>query len=267
MDNLDAFLKGDEPTDPQAADPAIVDPVADPQPVSGDPAEPVAADPAAADRPRGPDGKFISKGDTQPVDPAQAASPAAEEPKLDHAALIGERRRRQALETELEQLKAQLAQPQQQPIAQAPAPPPEPWDEGYDQWLIKEAAKAAREEATNAVQQHRIYTSAVAARSRHEDYDAAHAVFGDMVQANPSLFHQMLGAADPAEFAYQAAKTEMEIRQYGGIDKLVEARVAARLAQPAPQPIPDTLADAQSARGSTATGGFHVLTLDEILKR
>jgi hypothetical protein len=254
MDNLDEFLNAPEAeVTTEAPETAEVE---QPETVAETPAE----------RPRGPDGKFIAKGET-PEAPAEVASPAAEEPKLDHAALIGERRRRQALETELEQLKAQLAQPQQQPVGQAPAAPPEPWDEGYDQWLIKEAAKAAREEATNAVQQHRIYTSAVAARGRHEDYDAAHAVFGDMVQANPSLFHQMLGAADPAEFAYQAAKTEMEIRQYGGIDKLVEARVAARLAQPAPQPIPDTLADAQSARGSTATGGFHVPTLDEILKR
>lgn len=243
MDNLEEFLSDE----PQAIDPAPADP--EPQ-----------AEPEPAERPRGPDGKFVAKSEPAPADPAPA------EPQLDHAALIGERRRRQEAEQQLEQLRAQYAQPQQQP---APQSPPDRWEdpEGYDQWLIGQAARQAEQRAMQAVQQQRIYDSAVRARAKHEDYDTAHAVFGEMVQANPALFQRMLGEADPAEFAYNAAKTEMDIRQYGGLDKLVEARVAARLAeaQPAAPSIPGTLADAQSARGSTAS--LHVPTLDEILKR
>lgn len=266
MDNLDEFLKGSEEPVVEEAPETPEAPIAQEE----TPAE-VVEEPKG--QPRDEQGRFAPKGEKQPEEPEPSVSPTPEEPKLDHAALIGERRRRQEAEQRLEQLQAQLQQ--QQPTQPAPGAhpvfgaPPDRWEnpEGYDQWLVNVAAAAAEERATHAVQTNRIYTSAVAARAKYADYAEAHAVFGDMVQSNPALFQQMVNAPDPAEFCYQTAKTEMEIRQYGGIDKLVEARVQAQLAAKQPTPtIPDTLADAQSARGNSAEP-FTPPSLDEILGR
>ena len=63
-------------------------------------------------------GRFAPKGETE-----EAASPAAVEAPLDHAALIGERRRRQEAEAELERLRQQIVQPQQVPQQQPGAIP------------------------------------------------------------------------------------------------------------------------------------------------
>jgi hypothetical protein len=264
MENLDEFLKGnDEQPVVETETPEV----------SETPTEAAETSEQVEDEPKGPvrdeKGRFAPKGEKED------ASPASEEPRLDHAALIGERRRRQALEAELEQIRAQYAQqpqPQFQPQQQGI---PDRWEdpEGYDRYLIAQASQLAEERAMHAVQTQRIYSSAVAARAKYADYGDAHAVFGDMVQQNPMLFQQMVNAPDPAEFAYQTAKTEMEIRQYGGIDALVQARVQAELAKAQPQPtptqpnIPDTLADAQSARGSSSAQAFTVPSLDDILRR
>lgn len=260
MDNLEDFLKG--PETEEVVEEAVAEPVV--EEVAAEPTEPT------ADRPRGPDGKFLPKGEKQ-AEEAASVSPTPQDPPLDHPALIGERRRRQEAEAEIERLRTQAA-----PLAVQPQPQglPDRWEdpEGYDQYLIAKAGAIAQEQAVHAVQTQRIYQSALNARAKYADYGDAHAVFGEMVQSNPGLFHQMLHSPDPAEFAYTTAKTEMEIRQYGGIDKLVEARVQARLAetQPAITPtptIPDTLADAQSARGSSSAQPFTVPSLDQILGR
>lgn len=264
MDNLEDFLKGN------AEQPEAVEETSAPEPTIEAEAPEV-----TVEEPKGPvrdeKGRFAPKGETVAEEPApQVASPATQEPPLDHAALIGERRRRQEAEDRIRALEEQFAK-LQQPSPQ-PEGPPDLWEdpEGYDRYLFEQAAMVAEERAMHAVQQQRIYESAIRARSKYADYDAAHATFGEMVQANPGLFQQMVSAVDPAEFAYTTAKTEMEIRQYGGLDKLVEARVQAALAaqtQPVPTPpsIPDTLADAQSARGNTPA--FTVPSLNDILKR
>lgn len=257
MDNLEEFLKADVTPEVEIDEPEAVT------------TEPVEAE-APSERPRGPDGKFIAKGEEPAT--AESASPAPQEAPLDHAALIGERRRRQEAEARIEALEKQFAQfqqPQAQP--QQPQGPPDRWEdpEGYDAWLVQQAAQAAQTQAIQAVQQQRIYESAVRARGKYADYGEAHEVFGQMAQRNPALFEQMLQSADPAEFAYTQAKSEMEIRQFGGIDALVAAKVAEALKTqtPAPQAIPDTLADAQSARGSATGDGFTVPSLDDILRR
>lgn len=262
MDGLEEFFKKDD--EQPAAE------IETPQEPETQAAEEVTSE-ASTEEPKGPardeKGRFAPKGETPET--AQVESPATPEPTLDHAALIGERRRRQEAEERLRALEQQVQQYQQpaqqvNPYLGQTAQPqqtiPDRWEDpdGYDRYLIQQASQLAEERAMHAVQQQRIYESAVRARAKYEDYDAAHATFGDMAQTNPSLFQQMLVAPDPAEFAYQSAKREMEIRQYGSLDALIEARVQAALAQqatpaaPATAPIPETLADAQSSRGSVA---------------
>lgn len=263
MDGLEDFLN----TEPQAETP---EPVQAEQQTEEQPVEGVVSEGPTRDE----KGRFAPKGATETVENAetpQAASPAAEEPTLDHKALIGERRRRQEAEDRIRALEEQFArlqQPQVQPQQQQG--PPDRWEDpdGYDRYLIEQAAHYAREQAVHAMNQQRIHQSAVRARGKYEDYDTAHQVFGEMAQRNPVLLDQMLASDDPAEFAYSEAKSEMDIRQHGSIEALIEARVAQRLAAapPAPAPIPDTLADAQSSRGSSGQS-FTAPSFDEILRR
>lgn len=229
------------------------------------------AEPEKVERPRGPDGKFIPKGETPEAQPApEGASPAPAEPPLEHPALLGERRRRQEAEAQLQQMQAQLAQLQQAP----PKPAPDQFEDpdGYTAWLReeikREAVAEARAEAMQAVQYQRIEMSAMQARQSLPDYDEKIAAFGQMIQSNPALLEQLYRAPNPAEYAYNTAKTQLEISQYGGIDGLINARVAEALktAQPATAPtppIPDSLAATQSARNTAAPSGPP--SLEEIL--
>jgi hypothetical protein len=243
MDGLNEFFK----------EPTAETPEETPEVVEAPEVE--AEQPETAERPRGPDGKFISKGET-PETPVESASPAPTEPPLDHAALLGERRRRQELEAKLAEMEARLA-PQPAPQPQ-PEGPPDQWEDpdGYQRYVIEQAKAEARAEAMQVFQYQRIEASATAARQALPDYDEKIAEFGRMVQTNPTLIEQMHRAPNPAEFAYNSAKTNLEISQYGGIDGLINARVAEALKAQAPAAltptIPETLADAQSARGSSA---------------
>ncbi len=264
MDNLDEFFKADEPEVEAEA------------PETPEVAEaPEAPEAAASTQPRGPDGKFIPKGETQPEAPAQSAPPAPEEPQFDHAATIGERRRRQEAEAraaELEQRLAQLEQrfqPQQQPQT-APDMFEDP--EGYTRYVAAQAAETARSEAYQQFQTQRIEMSAAQFAPTVPDYADKVQAFQQMVQVNPALLQELYRSPNPAEYAYNTAKTHLEIQQYGGIEGLIKARVedALKAQAPAPveatptPPIPDTLADAQSSRGSSADTN-HVPSLDDIV--
>lgn len=251
MANLEEIINGSEPV--EASAPAEA------------PAEPVAAEPAAEveptqERPRGPDGKFIPKGETAD------APPASSEPQLDHAALLGERRRRQEVEARLAEMEAKFAQPAPQPVQQQG--PPDRWEDpdGYDQWLVGQAANAARAEATQTFRLQRIASSADQVRAAAPDYDEKIAVFGQMVNANPALLQELYRAPNPAQYAYSMAKTQLEISQFGGIDGLINARVQEALkTHPAAPQVPGTLADAQSSRG--AGGSYEPPSLEDLLKR
>jgi hypothetical protein len=266
MDNLEEFLKGSETIDAEDHD----DPVAEATPAEPDQSDDSAPEPKA-ERPRGPDGKFIPKGEA-PETPAEAASPAAPEPQIDHAALIGERRRRQEAEAELVQLRQQLQQAPQPPQFQAPTQAPDMFEdpEGYTRYVAAQAAEVARHEAYGQFQYQRIDTAARQFAPTVPDYAEKVQVFQQMAQANPALLQELFRANNPAEYAYNTAKTQLEISQFGGIEGLIKARVEDALKANAPTattpPVPDTLADAQSSRGSSAEP-FSPPTLDQILGR
>lgn len=262
MDGLEDFLNTEQPeAEVEAPETPVV--------------EASAPEAVEAEAPSGPvrdeKGRFASKGETPEPTP-ESASPAPQEPALDHAALIGERRRRQEAEDRLRVLEQQLQQPQ----APQPAPvvqqgPPDQFEdpEGYTNWLVAQASQAARAEAYHAFQYQRIQMSAEEAKAKLPDYAEKISVFEQMAQVNPQLMQELNRAPNPAEYAYNTAKTQLEISQYGGIDGLIAARVQEALKtapQPTLAPIPDTLADAQSSRGTTS-GGIAVPSFEDILKR
>lgn len=261
MDNLDDILNGNEPIEPEAAQA--------PQPEETPEAEPEAPEAKAEGQPRGPDGKFVTKGETEPETP-EVAPPATEETKIPEAALIGERRRRQDAEAQLEALRQQLQSAQQpQPQFQQPAQAPDMFEdpEGYTSWIEQRAAERATSQAFEQFQYQRIGMAATQFAPSVPDYAEKVQVFQQMAQVNPALMQELYRAANPAEYAYNIAKTQIEINQHGGLEKLIEARVQDALKAQAPKAetpaIPDTLATAQSARG--AGGITEPPSLEEIL--
>lgn len=176
-------------------------------------------------RARDEKGRFAPKGEND-------APPASQEGHIPVAALKDERNKRQALEAELNQLRQQYqAQAQPQPQVQGP---PDRWEdpEGYDQWLIAQAAnyagQAARVEARQEFESQRIRSAADEAKAKHPDYVEKIGVFEQMAQLNPMLWQEMSRAPNPAEYAYNTARLQVEIMQHGGIEGMIEARMSAR---------------------------------------
>lgn len=172
-------------------------------------------------------GRFVAKGEKQE---AEAPPAPQEEGNIPIAALKDERAKRQALEAELQQLHQYLAQQQQQPQVV-----PDQWEdpEGFQQFLTNEAVSravaAAEQKAVETFSLQRIANHAAEYRADKPDYEQAINVFGQMAQVNPMLIGQMQAARNPAEFAYETAKLQMEIAQHGGIEGLVNARIEARM--------------------------------------
>lgn len=75
----------------------------------------------------------------------------------------------------------------------------------------------------------RVESAQTAARSKYADYDEKEQVFAELAQQNPYLAAQLSQAADPAEFAYQAAKFHTEMQAAGGSVDALKAKLQADL--------------------------------------
>jgi hypothetical protein len=251
------------------------------------PTEPEATPEPVAEEPKGPvrdeKGRFAPKGETESASPAPV-----NEPPLDHAAVLGERRRRQEAEArirELEQRMAQFQQPTYQPTAH-PAPQAAPsfefnedlyWSnpqqflDGFAQNIRQSVMQEVQGIIPQMVTGVSIDRAEQAARARYEDYDQAIAAFREVALVTHSVREKMAVQADPAEFAYQECKRLLEMSNYGSTNEYIEAEVARRLAaiqqvaKPAPI-IPVSLADAP-ASGPSGTVPTAPPSLDAILTR
>jgi hypothetical protein len=212
-----------------------------------------------AEEPKGPvrdeKGRFAPKGDRGRV--ASAAGP-----ELDHAALIGERRRRQELQAELEQLRSQQlqAQPQQ--------PAPDLWEDpqGWQQGVVSTAVQQATFNA-------RLDMSEMMVRQSHSDFEDKKATFIDLMNETPGLQQKALSDPHPWNFAYNYVTNHQRMQELSAtsvteLEARLREQIKAELTaeQPAPPPIPETLADHQSARGASAET-LNIPTFDQILKR
>jgi hypothetical protein len=225
-------------------------------------AEPVTevAEPEVEAQPREPDGKFASKGETESASPA----PVVEKPEFEHAAIIGERRRRQEAEARIQELEQQLSSPK--------APPPSVFEDEEQAWAARgeQFITIAEQRALARFEERQIARSAQKARAKYADFDDAAATFSEMARSNPALEHQLREADNPGEFAYEQAKTYTELQKYGGdMNALVEARVREQLAATTPKApvnLPNSLADDQSARSNSGQP-YQPLSIEQILKR
>jgi hypothetical protein len=245
MDDMDDFLKGDEPT-VEAETPT---PEAEPE---------TEAQAEKPERARGPDGKFVPKGD-------DAGPPPAEETQhsIPPKALQEERRKRQELEARIAEYEARLATP--------PQPAPDIWEDtqGWQQNFGQEVVGSAVQQATlNA----RLDMSEMMVRQAQPDFEDKKAAFIDMMREMPGLQQKALADPHPWQFAYNYVANHQRMQELSAVNvteleaKLREQIKAELAAQaPATPPVPETLADAQSARGSSAP--LAVPSLDDILKR
>ena len=146
------------------------------------------------------------------VKAAEPAKPVQEEltPKerAAFAKAADETRKRQALEARLRELEAK----------QATEPPKTFWDDPEG------ALNKQKQEVQQAVVSATLRTSETIARSRYKDFDEKVVIFGELAQTTPGLAQQMLGAPDPAEFAYRTAANHKALQDAGGMEQLLAKR-------------------------------------------
>lgn len=251
------------------------------EPAAAEPVQEAAPEPQEADgQPRGPDGKFLPKQETgveTPQEPVEAAAepvPPTEQaglPKEEFAALKDERRKRQAMETELAELRANFAAMQVR--QQQPEQPPEFWDDpdAAMQARFEQFGETLLQRFEQKQQAERIDASEAQARSKYADYDDAFHAFRQAVQANPVLAQKMASSSDPAEFAYKTGKTALELERVGSIDELLkaerakwEAEARAAITPPAPNFPSSTVTD-RSLGGRTGPAWAGPASIGDIL--
>jgi hypothetical protein len=174
-------------------------------------------EPAKAEAPKEEPKKEVPKA----AEPAKAAAPAQEMTEKERAAFAAaadERRKRQALEQEIAQLRA------------GPAKPAEP---AKSFWDDPDGALKTEEQRRAADRIHvKLQTAEMIGRQRYQDFDAKIQVFRGLVQQNPALVQAWISSPDPAEYAYRLAANHEELQQVGGLEamrKKIEEDTAARV--------------------------------------
>lgn len=180
-------------------------------------------EPAPEARARDESGKFAK----EPEKAVEAkADPKVEKPDepVHVAAIIDERRKRQALERKLAELEQRL-QPQQEP-----KPPPSVFED-------EDGAINQRVEATiTPLRQGFVDQSVTLAKILHkEDWNEAEAGFIEAAEANPELWQRYWNAKNPGEFAYEAGMYHREMSKYGGsvvaMQKAIRGETAKELTE------------------------------------
>lgn len=119
------------------------------------------------------------------------------------AAAQDERRKRQDLEKQLQALQTKPGEPEKTFFDDPDA-----------------ALKRVEQTVYNVALQTRLSTADAIGRSRHPDYDQKIQVFTELSKQVPGLRDEMLNAADPGEFAYQAATNHLKFREAGSVEAM-----------------------------------------------
>jgi hypothetical protein len=226
------------------------------------PAEAVEAAPAPEAPVRDDKGRFAPKGVEESASPAPV-----EEPQFDHAAVIGERKRRQEAEERARILEAQL-----QAIANPPAPPPNIWEDeqgALDHVKTEAVTLAVRQANTDS----RLTTSEMLMRQAEPAFSEKWQEMNEFLGSNPGLIQKCMASPHPwheAFNAYQSHNRAMELGATNVVEleaKLREQITAELQAKPPANPLPNSLADAQSARGGGNSAAFQPYSLQDILGR
>lgn len=244
----DAPTRDTEPAGRQATEPAPAAPAE-----TGDKPD---AQPTA-DRARDDAGRFAPKADaSKDTGPPPEAKQDATPQTVPVAAVLEERKKRQALERELQELRTRLAAPQ--PAAPPPvqAPPEVPLEDlmFQDPQRFIQAVQAPLQ---NEIVRTRIAMSEAAVRGE-PDFEPAMAAFTQRVEADPQLravvSERLRSHPDPARWALEQGRALLAEQQWGQVIQQYGSPEAFLAAQrppsppPAPPPAPPaSLASARSA--------------------
>jgi hypothetical protein len=212
---LDDILKDERATEPKAEAPE--------------------AEPRADERPRDERGKFVAKekgaepessaakAEETPGEEA-ASSPSTGEPAAPPAAkdeartvplsaLEDERRKRQAKDEELAQVRAELAK------ARNPRPDDLDDPDGAKRWDENDRLNE------------RVNLSYEMAREAIADFDAVMEAWPALLQAEPALYDAAIKARNPAKYAYDAVRRHKVLQEVGTDPAAYRAKVEAEIRQ------------------------------------
>lgn len=171
--------------------------------------------------PRDEHGRFAATGEEE------APSPVAEEPEVVPEATpepVAPKEDVEDTAAVVAGLKAELARIRHKLREQEPPKPEQP---KVDFWENPDQALGTLEgRVDEKLTRFKIDWSEQAARGRYTDFEEKAAIFSQMAEANPALIQQMVSQADPAEFAYKAAKSHQKLKEVGDLDSY-EAKIRA----------------------------------------
>ncbi len=212
------------------------------------------------------DTKGEAEEEAQAEPEAKAETPTAEddvEQEWTKSMALDERRKRQAVEKQLDELKKA-----QEEAARTPRPDLIDDPEGALSHMQAEFDQKLRNQ-TIAVGQEMM-------RSMHEDYDTLEAEFVELAKSNPVIAQGVRDAANPAKYAYDIATKAREaaaLTDTGARDKLKQQLRAEVLAEQEAEKAKQAKKDgalSPSLASSKAEGGsvesFVIPSLDDILK-
>ena len=179
--------------------------------------------------------------------PAESQAPAKDERFIPINALLDEREKRQRLEAELAQLKAQ-AEPAKEDTTE---------DDLFSN--PAEVLKRVQMEAYAAARRDMINMSEAILFESKPDAQEKIDAFKDAVQQNPTLYQQMLQHPNPAGFAYQEGSKFLSVKSMPNdmaayekeLRAKIEAELAAKYGQKGgklPSSIPTTLSDVPNVK-------------------
>lgn len=138
----------------------------------------------------------------QPSTEEPASTPEAQDTEpgsvlIPQAALLDERGKRQHLEKEVERLRSMM--PEQQPPDMYEDP------QGYEQFIRNQERDRMQQQQQQQYMA-RLETSRSGMLEKHADFPQMEQLFLVIASNNPGLVSSMQNSADPAAFAYEAAK-------------------------------------------------------------
>jgi hypothetical protein len=216
-------------------------------------AEPVVEqEPVVEAQPRAPDGKFAPKGETESASPAPV-----EEPAFDHAAVKGERERRQKAEQRAKELEDRL-----RALEQPPEPPASLFEDEH-KWQEQFGTHVVSTAVQQATFNSKLDMSEMMVRQANPDFDEMKETFLSLVEQNPGLRQQALEDPHPWNKAYQIAKNHKAMKDLGATDvESLRAKIRAEVeaeftANPVVRRAPVTISNEQNvgSRAGPAWGG------------
>jgi hypothetical protein len=179
--------------------------------------------------------------------PAESQAPAKDERFIPINALLDEREKRQRLEAELAQMKAQ-AEPAKEDTTE---------DDLFSN--PAEVLRRVQMEAYAAARRDMINMSEAILFESKPDAQEKIDAFKDAVQQNPTLYQQMLQHPNPAGFAYQEGSKFLSVKSMPNdmaayekeLRAKIEAELAAKYGQKGgklPSSIPTTLSDVPNVK-------------------